>query len=219
MSQDSEPSESDSSPKSLSSITKELKSLKLWRKQRKKKIEREKKSMKTRNKEKSRKKRVPSLEVVDQGKDISKKNFLIKQPSFILLCTGTLTCTATSSGHETLPKRLYIFMSKLNPRGHGPFQVLQRINDNAYRSNLPSDNGVSNTFNVSDLIPFTGYDNEEVDPTDLRTNPSQEGGDDGAWAKGPITGAMPRSIQEKLDKLKTSGLCKPKVLFIWTTLS
>nr|KYP62981.1 Transposon Ty3-I Gag-Pol polyprotein [Cajanus cajan] len=108
--------------------------------------------------------------------------------------------------------------SKLNPRGDGPFQVLQRINDNAYILDLPSDYGVSNTFNISDLTPFADYD-EEDEPTDFRTNPSQEGGDDRPWAKGPVTRAMARRIQEELDLLKTSGLLKPKVLFIWTTLS
>nr|KYP36144.1 Retrotransposable element Tf2 [Cajanus cajan] len=84
--------------------------------------------------------------------------------------------------------------SKLNPRGNGHVQVLQRINDNAYMLDLPSDYRVRNTFNVSDLIPFAGYDKEEVKPTDLRINPSQEGRDDGPWAKGPITRAMARSI-------------------------
>nr|KYP31969.1 Transposon Ty3-I Gag-Pol polyprotein [Cajanus cajan] len=108
--------------------------------------------------------------------------------------------------------------SKLNPRGDGPFQVLQRINDSAYRLDLPSDYRVSNTFNVSDLISFAGYD-EEDEPIDLRTNPSQEGGDDRLWAKGPVTRAMARRIQEELDLLKISGLFKPKVLFIWSTLS
>nr|KYP55727.1 Transposon Ty3-I Gag-Pol polyprotein [Cajanus cajan] len=33
--------------------------------------------------------------------------------------------------------------SKLSPRGDGPFQVLQRINDNADRLDLPSDYGVT----------------------------------------------------------------------------
>nr|KYP59270.1 Transposon Ty3-I Gag-Pol polyprotein [Cajanus cajan] len=84
--------------------------------------------------------------------------------------------------------------SKLNPKGDGPFQVLQKIDDNAYRLDLPNDYGVSNTFNVSDLIPFAGYDDEEVELTDLRTNSSQEGGDDEPWAKGLITRAMARSM-------------------------
>jgi len=29
--------------------------------------------------------------------------------------------------------------SKLQPRGDGPFQVLQKINDNAYKLDLPSE--------------------------------------------------------------------------------
>ena len=61
--------------------------------------------------------------------------------------------------------------SKLLPRGDGPFQVLERINDNAYRLDLPGEYTVSATFNVSDLSPFDAGE-------DLRTNPSQEGGND-----------------------------------------
>ena len=44
--------------------------------------------------------------------------------------------------------------SKLNPRGDGPFQVLERINDNAYKIYLPGEYNVSATFNVSDLSHF-----------------------------------------------------------------
>nr|KYP38909.1 Transposon Ty3-G Gag-Pol polyprotein [Cajanus cajan] len=45
--------------------------------------------------------------------------------------------------------------SKLSRRGDGLFQVLQRINDNAYKLDLPSNYGVSNTFNACDLMHFT----------------------------------------------------------------
>ncbi|XP_073360461.1 uncharacterized protein [Aegilops tauschii subsp. strangulata] len=45
---------------------------------------------------------------------------------------------------------------KLQPRGDGPFTVLERINDNAYKINLPEEYGVSPTFNVSDLSPYVG---------------------------------------------------------------
>ena len=31
--------------------------------------------------------------------------------------------------------------SKLQPRGDGPFQVLERINDNAYKIDLPGERG------------------------------------------------------------------------------
>jgi hypothetical protein len=51
--------------------------------------------------------------------------------------------------------------SKLMPRGDGPFRVLSRINDNAYKIDLPTSYGVSNTFNVADLLPFTSEDTLE----------------------------------------------------------
>ena len=41
--------------------------------------------------------------------------------------------------------------SKLHPRGDGPFQVLEKINDNAYKVDIPGEYQVSATFNVSDL--------------------------------------------------------------------
>jgi len=44
--------------------------------------------------------------------------------------------------------------SMLQPRGDGPFQILKRINDNAYKVDLSGDYGVSATFNVSDLTLF-----------------------------------------------------------------
>ncbi|XP_066342526.1 uncharacterized protein [Miscanthus floridulus] len=59
--------------------------------------------------------------------------------------------------------------SKLSPRGDGPFKVLHKINDNAYKIELPPEySNVSTTFNVKDLIPFVGE-------PEFRTTPSQEG--------------------------------------------
>ena len=51
--------------------------------------------------------------------------------------------------------------SKLMPRAAGPFKVLQKINDNAYKLELPADFGtVSPTFNIADLKPYFGEDDE-----------------------------------------------------------
>jgi hypothetical protein len=62
--------------------------------------------------------------------------------------------------------------SKLLPKGDGPFQVLERSNDNAYKLDLPGEYNVSATFNVTDLSPFDVGD-------DLMANPFQEKGNDG----------------------------------------
>ena len=45
--------------------------------------------------------------------------------------------------------------SKLMPRGDGPFQVLKRINNNAYELDMPDTFLGSHTFNISDLTPFS----------------------------------------------------------------
>ena len=57
------------------------------------------------------------------------------------------------------------------PRGAGPYQVLEKINHNAYKIDLPIEEfGVSNTFNVANLSPYIG------DDLASRTMPFQEGG-------------------------------------------
>jgi hypothetical protein len=58
--------------------------------------------------------------------------------------------------------------SKLQPRRDRPFQILERINDNAYKVDLPGEYNVSATFNVSNLTLFD----------DSRSNPFEERGDD-----------------------------------------
>jgi hypothetical protein len=56
-------------------------------------------------------------------------------------------------------------------RAAGPFKVLEKINDNVYRLELPADFGVSPTFNISNLCPYLGVEDE----TPLRKTPIQEG--------------------------------------------
>jgi hypothetical protein len=50
--------------------------------------------------------------------------------------------------------------SKLMPRAASPFKVLAKINDNAYILDLPAEFGVSPSFNVADLKPYVGEDEE-----------------------------------------------------------
>ncbi|KAK1664996.1 hypothetical protein QYE76_053155 [Lolium multiflorum] len=62
--------------------------------------------------------------------------------------------------------------SKLMPRAAGPFKVLEKINDNAYKLELPAELGpVSPTFNIADLKPYFG----EEDEIASRTTSIQEG--------------------------------------------
>jgi hypothetical protein len=94
--------------------------------------------------------------------------------------------------------------SKLLPRGDGPFQVLERINDNDYKLDLPGEYNVSATFNVTDLSPFDVGD-------DLRTNPFQEEGNDGDQGTiskdliqvpiGPVTRARAKKFKNVLNGL------------------
>ena len=64
--------------------------------------------------------------------------------------------------------------SKLRPRADGPFKVLARYNNNAYKIDLPRDKyNVSDIFNVKDLSPYHG--DEDFDP---RSDLSQGRGDD-----------------------------------------
>ncbi|KAI3788378.1 hypothetical protein L2E82_01142 [Cichorium intybus] len=65
--------------------------------------------------------------------------------------------------------------SKLSPRSDGPFHVLSKVNDNAYKIELPGDSSVSTTFNVADLQPY--HDPDELIPS-LRSNFSDDREDD-----------------------------------------
>jgi hypothetical protein len=64
--------------------------------------------------------------------------------------------------------------SKLMPRGAGPYNILEKINDNAYKLELPPEFRVSPTFNITDLKPYLGGEDE----LESRTTPLQEGEDD-----------------------------------------
>ena len=45
-------------------------------------------------------------------------------------------------------------MKKLHARSAGPYKVVKRVGSNAYMLYLPSNLGISSTFNISDLIEY-----------------------------------------------------------------
>ena len=102
---------------------------------------------------------------------------------------------------------------KLDLRGDGPFQVIERLNNNAYRLDLQGKyGGIHNSFNVSDLTPFDFQEFKDDDALDSRTNPFQVGGNDANvdsnkedpllnLKKGPITRSQRRKIDEALKNL------------------
>jgi hypothetical protein len=45
-------------------------------------------------------------------------------------------------------------------RTDGPFKILEKINDNAYKLVWPPEFGVSPTFNILDLRPYLGEEDE-----------------------------------------------------------
>ena len=61
--------------------------------------------------------------------------------------------------------------SKLMPRAAGPYKIIEKINDNAYKLELPPEFGVSPTFNIADLKPYLG----EEDELESRMTQFQEG--------------------------------------------
>jgi hypothetical protein len=107
--------------------------------------------------------------------------------------------------------------SKLIPRAEGPFKVLERINANTYKLDLPVDFGVSPTFNIADLKPYLGEDDE----LESRTTQIQEGEDDEDIATndtstptpvststtplGPITRTRAHWLNHQVSLLLSSG--------------
>jgi translation initiation factor IF-1 len=76
--------------------------------------------------------------------------------------------------HLRKEQSLELRKSKLMSRAAGPFKILANINDNAYKLELPPEFRVSPSFNISDLRPYLG----EEDEMPSRMTSMQEGEDD-----------------------------------------
>ena len=64
--------------------------------------------------------------------------------------------------------------SKLTPHADGPFKVVKKVNDSAYKVDLLGDYRVSCTFSVADLKAY--YEDDQLE--NLRANSFLEGKDD-----------------------------------------
>jgi hypothetical protein len=103
--------------------------------------------------------------------------------------------------------------SKLIPRAYGTFKIIEKINDNAYKLELPSEFGVSPTFNISDLQPYLG----EEETLESRMTPIQEGEDDEDITyldahntppldiQGPITRARARQLNLEVSSFLSTS--------------
>ena len=93
--------------------------------------------------------------------------------------------------------------SKLHSRGDGPFQVLARINNNAYKLDFPDEYNISTTFNISNLSPFDVGDDQKTNPFEERGNDeNQQVLKDSLHVPiGPITRARSKKIKEALNEL------------------
>ena len=92
----------------------------------------------------------------------------------------------------------------------GPFEVLERINDNAYKVDLPGEYGVSATFNVADLSPY--FEDDYL--VNLRANSPQHGENDGGPS--PSMNLISRfKIKSKIQEWVNIFLAQPCELSVW----
>ena len=88
-------------------------------------------------------------------------------------------------------------------RADGPFNIIEKINDNAYKLDLSVDFRVSPTFNIWDLKPYLGEEEE----LELRMTPIQEGEDDEPMAPSDtININIPQIIQDPITKVRARQL-------------
>jgi hypothetical protein len=102
--------------------------------------------------------------------------------------------------------------SKLVPRADGPFKVIEKINENAYKLNLSAYFGVGPTFNITDLKPYLG----EEDELQSRMTQMQEGEEDvdintndtstptHKQISGPITRSCARQLNNQVSSFQAS---------------
>ncbi|PKI52750.1 hypothetical protein CRG98_026871 [Punica granatum] len=110
--------------------------------------------------------------------------------------------------------------SKLSPRGIGPFQVIAKINDNAYKIDLPGFDSRTNPFEERGNDEDRGHDNK-ADAHELGSRTREEGADAQDLGglhvpSGPITRAKARQIQQAMESLLMDFLGQEESNSIWS---
>ncbi|WVZ80691.1 hypothetical protein U9M48_028148 [Paspalum notatum var. saurae] len=85
--------------------------------------------------------------------------------------------------------------SKLMPRADGPFKIIEKINDNAYKLELPPE------FGVEDDSTSRGEDDEDISPMHTSDSPSVE-------MHGPLTRPLARQLNQQERIMKAMGTSK-----------
>lgn len=57
--------------------------------------------------------------------------------------------------------------NKLKDKKIGHFRILQKIGDNVYKVDLPTDMNISNTFNVADIFEYFPPDEFSLHPQNM----------------------------------------------------
>jgi hypothetical protein len=89
--------------------------------------------------------------------------------------------------------------SKLMPIADGPFKIIEKINDNAYKLELPPEFGVSPTWEKKSYLG-------EEDTLESRTTPIQEGEDDEDITHLDAHNTSPLDIQGPITRARAQQL-------------
>ena len=83
-------------------------------------------------------------------------------------------------------------MKKLHARSAGPYRIIKKIGPNAYMLDLPSELGISPTFNISDLVEFK-------EPMVIPSEPFEP---DPTFESDPIPECPPAKLPERREKIE-----------------
>jgi hypothetical protein len=91
------------------------------------------------------------------------------------------------------------------PRADGPFKVLEKINENVYKLDLPTDLRVSATFNIAYLKPYLGEEDElELRMTQKLGRMMRTSTPTHNQISGPITRARARQLNYQVTSFLAS---------------